>query len=132
MTARPGAETTPSGHTARLGQGFGPALRDHRRTAGLSQRELAARTGLDFSYISKVENGRLPPPAADTIVAICQVLDTPPEDLLALTRKLPSAVQQTVSSSPAAQQFLREAQQMALTDQEWATLLRALRRLRRA
>jgi len=132
MTARPQAETTPSGHAARLGQAFGPALRDHRRTAGLSQRDLAARTGLDFSYISKIENGRLPSPAADTIVAICQVLDTPPEDLLALTRKLPSAVQQTVSSSPAAQQFLREAQQMALTDQEWATMVRALRRLRRA
>src|SRR5579862_1169231 len=107
-TARPSAETTLSGHTARLDQRFGPALRDHRRAAGLSQRELAARTGLDFSYISKVENGRLPPPAADTIVAICQVLDIPPEDLLALTRKIPSAVQQTVSSSKAAQQFLRE------------------------
>ena len=74
-------------------QEFGPALRDRRRAAGLSQRELAARTGLDFSYISKVENGRVPPPAADTIVALCQVLQTPPEALLALTRKIPSAVQ---------------------------------------
>src|SRR5947209_7991555 len=39
---------------------FGPALRAGRLAAGLSQRELAARTALDFSYISKVENGRLP------------------------------------------------------------------------
>ncbi len=109
---------------------FGPALRDRRRAVGLSQRELAARTGLDFSYISKVENGRMPPPAADTIVAICRVLDSAPEVLLALTRKIPSAVHQTVSSSPAAQQFLREAQEMALTDQEWARLLQALRRIR--
>lgn len=113
-------------------QEFGPALRDRRRAAGLSQRELAARTGLDFSYISKVENGRVPPPAADTIVALCQVLDTPPEALLALTRKIPSAVHQTVSSSPAAQQFLRAAQQLALTDQEWAQLGQALHRLRAA
>ncbi len=73
-----------------------------------------------ISYLSKIDNGRLPPPAADTIVALCQVLETPPEALLALTRKIPSAVQQTVSSSPEAQQFLRTAQQMALTDQEWA------------
>jgi len=35
-----------------------------------------------------------------------------------------------VSSSTAAQRFLREAQQMALTDQEWAQLLQALCRLR--
>ena len=115
-----------------MDQEFGPALRARRRAAGLSQRELAARTGLDFSYISKVENGRLPPPAADTIVALCQALDIAPEALLALTRKIPTAVQQTVSSSPAAQEFLREAQRMALTDQEWAKLLQSLRELRAA
>jgi len=109
---------------------FGPALRDRRRAVGLSQRELAARTSLDFSYISKVENGRMPPPAADTIVSICRVLNCAPEALLALTRKIPSAVHQTVSSSPAAQQFLREAQEMSLTDQEWARLLPTLRRIR--
>ncbi len=113
-----------------MNQGFGAALRASRRAAGLSQRTVAARTGLDFSYISKVENGRLPPPAADTIVAICRVLEIAPEGLLALTGKIPSAVRQTVSSSPAAQQFLREAQQLALTDQEWTQLVQVLRQLR--
>ncbi len=113
-----------------MDQAFGPALRDRRRAAGLSQRDLAARTDLDFSYISKIENGRLPPPAADTIVAICRVLAIMPEDLLALTGKIPSAVHQTVSTSKMAQAFLREAQQMALTDQEWARMMQALRRLR--
>ena len=77
-----------------------------------------------------VLHGRLPPPAADTIVALCGVLGTDPEDLLALTGKMPSVVQQTVSSSTAAQRFLREAHQMALTDEEWARLAQALRRLR--
>jgi transcriptional regulator with XRE-family HTH domain len=113
-----------------MDEGFGTALRARRRAAGLSQRELAARIGLDFTYISKVENGRLPPPAADTIVAICGVLESAPEDLLALTGKIPTLVQQTVSSSTTAQQFLREAQQMALTDEEWARLVQALRVLR--
>jgi hypothetical protein len=63
-------------------------------------------------------------------VAICRVLDIAPEDLLALTRKIPSDVHQTVSASRAAQQFLREAQQMALTDHEWAQLVQELRHLR--
>ena len=114
-----------------MDQRFGAALRERRRAAGLSQRELAARNGLDFSYISKVENGRLPPPAADTIVGICRVLGISPEQLLALTGKIPSDVHQTVSTSTMAQQFLREAQQMALTDQEWAKMVQALHRLRR-
>lgn len=110
---------------------FGIALREYRRQARVSQRELAAQTGLDFSYISKVENGRIPPPAADTIVAICQVLKIPPEELLALTGKIPSEVQQTVSTSKAAQEFLREVQRMGLTDDEWQRVTKSLHKLRR-
>lgn len=111
-------------------QSFGTALRERRRAAGLSQRELAERAGLDFSYISKVENERLPPPAADTVVKLCHVLETAPEELLALTGKIPSQVQRTVSSSVAAQDFLREAQEMKLSDEEWRRMASTLRRLR--
>lgn len=111
-------------------QSFGTALRERRRAAGLSQRELAARAGLDFSYISKVENDRLPPPAADTVVKLCHVLETAPEELLALTGKIPSQVQRTVSRSVAAQDFLREAQEMKLSDEEWKRMANTLRRLR--
>lgn len=110
---------------------FGVALRDYRRNAGISQRELAARIGLDFSYISKIENGRIPAPAADTIVTICQALQIPPEELLALTGKIPTEVQQSISTSKAAQQFLREVQRMDLTDDEWGRVRYSLRNLRK-
>jgi transcriptional regulator with XRE-family HTH domain len=109
---------------------FGEALRERRRAAGLSQRDLAERTRLDFSYISKIENGRLPPPAADTIVLICNALEIPPEELLALTGKIPSAVQQTVSTNRTAQEFLREVQEMGLTNDEWKKMVKSLRNLR--
>lgn len=109
---------------------FGDALRERRRTAGISQRDLAEQIGMDFSYISKLENGRLPPPAADTVVAICKVLGVNAEELLALTGKFPSEVQKTVSGSKSAQEFLREAQQLGLTDAEWDTMMRSLRSLR--
>ena len=109
---------------------FGASLRNLRRAAGLTQRELAKRSGLDFSYISKIENGRLPPPAADTIMVLCRVLNVQPEELLALTGKIPSDVQANVSTSPSAQRFLREAQAMKLTEDEWSHLARSLRRLR--
>ncbi|NVL89786.1 MAG: helix-turn-helix transcriptional regulator [Desulfobacterales bacterium] len=109
---------------------FGNALRECRRAAKLSQRELANRIGLDFSYISKIENGRLPPPSADTIVEICRVLEIEPEELLALTGKIPSKVREIVSSSKTAQEFLSEAQRMGLTDDEWTTMVKSLRKLR--
>ena len=111
-------------------ESFGAALRERRRAAGLSQRELAARARLDFSYISKLENDRLPPPAADTVIALCAALGIPAEELLALAGKLPSAVQQTMGASPMAQTFLREAQRLGLTDEDWGQLMRSLHRLK--
>lgn len=109
---------------------FGQALRELRRQGGVSQRELAQRIRVDFSYISKLENDRLPAPAADTVVAICNALGIPQEELLALIGKIPSVVEKAVAISPQAQGFLRAAQLMRLTDPEWKELRASLRRLR--
>lgn len=110
---------------------FGQMLREFRRTKNISQRELAEKIAVDFSYISKIENDRLPPPAADTIVKICEVLDVPPERLLVLTGKMPSEMQETIGTSAAAIQFIRDAQTMKLTEDEWQKLNKQLKRLRR-
>jgi transcriptional regulator with XRE-family HTH domain len=109
---------------------FGELLRDKRRKAGISQRDLAARASLDFSYISKLENDRIPPPAADTIVVICRVLSVEPVELLAASGKFPAHVQSAVGSSAAAQSFLENASKMGLTEREWKELASSLLRLR--
>ncbi|MFO1432074.1 MAG: helix-turn-helix transcriptional regulator [Candidatus Competibacteraceae bacterium] len=111
-------------------QTFGSTLRELRRSKGVSQRDLAGKIGVDFSYISKVENDRLPPPAADTIVKICDALGVKPEELLALTGKLPTDAKEMLSTSHAAQQFIRQAQEMKLTNEEWQTLTKRLKQLR--
>jgi transcriptional regulator with XRE-family HTH domain len=118
------------GGNTTMSTSFGNVLRERRRAAEMSQRELAEKIGVDFSYISKIENGRLPPPAADTVVEICRVLRIEPEELLALTGKIPSKVQETVSSSRVAQEFLGEAQRLGLTDDEWQVMIKSLRGLR--
>jgi transcriptional regulator with XRE-family HTH domain len=109
---------------------FGHNLRELRRSKGVSQRDLAEKVGVDFSYISKVENDRLPPPAADTIVKICKELSVPPDELLASTGKMPTDVKERLSTSSAALEFVREAHEMKLTEDEWKTLTKRLRRLR--
>ena len=109
---------------------FGQTLKVIRRKKDVTQRELAAAVGVDFSYISKIENDRMPPPAADTIVKICEVLDVPPDNLLAMTGKMPTQIKEAISEKPAAQQFLREAQNMTLTDEEWGALTQELKKLR--
>jgi transcriptional regulator with XRE-family HTH domain len=107
---------------------FGAMLRALRLQAGLSQRELAQRAHLDFSYISKMENGRLPPPAADTIVLLCSIFGVPADDMLAATHKLPTDVEEKISASATAQAFLREAQ--SLTEDQWQQLTQTLRQLK--
>ncbi len=110
---------------------FGDVLKEYRRAAGMTQRELADRAGLDFSYISKIENNRIPPPAADTIVQICKILNVQPDELLSLTGKIPTQMKSDVITSKSAFRFLREAQEMKLNDDEWLEMSKSLKKLRK-
>jgi transcriptional regulator with XRE-family HTH domain len=109
---------------------FGNILKELRKSKGISQRDLADKIGVDFSYISKVENDRLPPPAADTIVRICKVLNVPTEVLLAESGKVSSNITELIGSSQEAIKFMLEASDMNLTNDEWKNLTYKLKRLR--
>lgn len=113
-----------------MSQTFGEVLRTLRRSKEISQRELANKVAVDFSYISKLENDRIPPPAADTIVKICAVLGVQPELLLSLTGKLPSEIKELIGSNPKALEFLRTAHEMNLAAEEWDDLNEKLKSLR--
>jgi len=109
---------------------FGDMLRRCRRESGLSQRELAKRVGVDFSYISKLENGRLPAPAAETILRLTEVMGTSAEELLAAAKKMPTGINERLAEKPAALRFLQEATQMGLSEEEWVQLRESLHELR--
>lgn len=109
---------------------FGTLLKEVRRAKQVSQRVLAERVGVDFSYISKIENNRLAPPAADTIIKICEVLGVPSEVLLAHAGKVSSDMKNAITASPAAVRFMNQIQEMKLTDDEWKTLSGNLKKLR--
>lgn len=109
---------------------FGEILKNLRRAKEVSQRALAEKVGVDFTYISKIENDRLPPPSADTIVKICKALDIPNEILLAHSGKVSSELQQLIGSNPEAIRFLNEVKEMNLTDTEWKVLTDNLKKLR--
>jgi transcriptional regulator with XRE-family HTH domain len=111
-------------------QTFGMKLQALRRAKGVNQRDLAERVGVDFSYISKVENDRLPPPAAETIEKICKELDVPIDELMGLTDKLPTDLKQLLVESRSARSFMLEAQQMRLSDNEWQKMASRLKKLR--
>jgi transcriptional regulator with XRE-family HTH domain len=109
---------------------FGDILREKRRLAGLSQRLLAERAALDFSYISKLENGRLPPPSAETVVRLANLLGCPPEDLLSPAKKLTTELSDAATSEPSAVRFLQEASRLQLSPDEWERLIGTMHGLR--
>lgn len=108
---------------------FANLLREKRRSAGISQRQLAEKAGVDFSYISKLENGRLPPPSAETVQRIATILGCAIEELLAAARKMPAGVNDTLTA-PAALRFLTEANRLRPSAEEWDALLGKLHGLR--
>ena len=113
-----------------IGATLGQALRQCRRAAGLTQRALAQRVGVDVSYVSKLENDRMPPPAADTLVKLACALSTAPDELLTIAGKVPSAVHRMLGSQPAALRFFRTAADLAITDEDWEHLTQTLIQLR--
>jgi transcriptional regulator with XRE-family HTH domain len=67
---------------------FGERLRALRKEQQMSQRDLASMVGVDFTYISKMENERLEfPPSIATIQKIAQVLSVSTDELLILAGK---------------------------------------------
>ena len=67
---------------SRLNIIFGEQLRNARKTAHLTQEELAFRAGLDRTYISLLERG-LKNPTLTTFFQLCRVLDQPPDIFIA-------------------------------------------------
>lgn len=111
-------------------QTFGQILKEVRRSKSISQRDLANKAGVDFTYISKLENDRLPPPSAETVVKLAEILGTSQELFLAKSGKVENEIKGIISDNPDAIKFLNEARSMQLTNVEWSLLLNKLKKLR--
>ena len=69
---------------------FGRRLRELRKEAGMSQREVAQKVGVDFTYLSKIESGVMSPPSEKVITKLARVLDANRDELITLAGKVPS------------------------------------------
>jgi len=65
-----------------------------------SVRKVAARIGVEPSYLSKVERGDQPPPSEAKIVALAEVLDVDADVLLAMAGKVSSDLQEAIRKRP--------------------------------
>src|ERR1700730_8270232 len=121
---------------------FGKRIRELRKQKNLTQRELAGRVaallqseegrGFDVTYLSKIENDKLPPPSMLVILLLAQELETSSDDLLRLAGKAPADLGQTLKESAGARIFYRSAQELGLTEEDWQRLLKYLKRAKKS
>jgi transcriptional regulator with XRE-family HTH domain len=71
---------------------FGTQLRELRKSAGLTLRELAEKVNVNFTYLSKIENGALPPPSEKVVKQLAAVLNYNEDELLALAGIIPADI----------------------------------------
>jgi transcriptional regulator with XRE-family HTH domain len=116
---------------------FGQRIRRLRKARNLTQQELAHRVatgledggrGFDVTYLSKIENDRLPPPSTAAILKLAEVLADDSDELLALAGKAPPDLGQTLKESEGARVFYRSAVELGLSEDDWRALLEYLKR----
>lgn len=82
---------------------FGQRIRELRTAKHLTQRDLAGRVDINFTYLSKIENDKLEhdqSPKEETIRRLAAELDGDFEELMLLARKIPSQIRERVIQRP--------------------------------
>jgi len=101
---------------------LGQRLRQLRQERKLTLRALADAVGVDFTYLSKIENGKAGyVPAADTIRALATALSVDALELLQLAQKVPPEIG-TIAGNANARRFFQRAQEVA-SPEDWDVLL---------
>lgn len=108
---------------------FGSMLRDWRLDADLSQRELARRIGMDYTYLSKIEADLVAAPSEDKIRALVAALGRDARETETLidrarqTRVPAEIVKAALIRNPEVGALLRSIKNRRLSDSDISTIL---------
>ena len=84
-------------------QTIGQRIKELRKAKGLGQRAVAAQVGINFTYLSKIENDKVDFaafPSEDTIRKLAKVLEADVDELLLMAEKIPDRIRQRVLERP--------------------------------
>ena len=109
---------------------FPERLRELRKAARLSQKALAEKVGVNFTYLSKIENGRVDPPRESVLQRIAKELAGElgmdeielSDELITLAGKIPSDLAETLSRNPEIIRFLRSVGDDVRSPDDWRRL----------
>lgn len=100
---------------------FGKRMQQLRQAKDISQRQLAKLAGMDYTYLSKIENDRMPPPREDVIKRLSEVLYADLNELLVLAGRPPVGLAKTLETNESARKFFRHAPK--LSHHDWERIL---------
>jgi HTH-type transcriptional regulator, competence development regulator len=93
---------------------FGKTLKKLRKEREITQRDLALRVDVDFTYISKMENDKLQnSPSENTIRKIAKELGVDADELTLLAEKVPENIRKTIADDDLAVEFLRKVDHLS-------------------
>lgn len=81
----------------------GQRIRQIRKEKNLTQRQLADMVGINFTYLSRVENDRLDAdqtPREETLQKIARALEADADELLLLARRIPDTFRERILAKP--------------------------------
>lgn len=96
---------------------FAERLRELRLAKSLSQRALATKVGVNFTYLSKIENEKLDfadYPSEEMICKLSRALDADEDELLLLAEKIPLTIRRRVMERPDAFRTLASLDDVSL------------------
>lgn len=107
---------------------LGRIIRNLRKSQGMTQAQLAEEIGVDESYVSKIEKGRLSyTPSEETLRLIAHTLEADTLELLAMAEKAPNELQMAVQSQQG-REFFELVRGRRIESEDWKHLTRTLRR----
>ena len=110
---------------------LGQRIRELRQARKLTQRQLAGMAGIDFTYLSKIENDRLEHmPSLQTIRDLARDLGADELELMDLANKVPPVLE-AIARDKDALRFFRRATETVKSAEGWRDLLEYLERKHR-
>jgi transcriptional regulator with XRE-family HTH domain len=103
---------------------FGKRVRELREAKKLSDsrftlRRFAQEVGVSATFVSRMENGEAPPPKAEKVKKMAELLGEDPDELLALAGKVDPELPEIIRERPKAMaDLLRTARAEGLTEEE--------------
>ena len=82
---------------------FGERIRQLRKAKNLNQSELADKVGINFTYLSKIENDKVASsefPSEETIKKLAKALGADADELLLMAKKVPDSIKRRVIERP--------------------------------